>query len=286
MDNAAPLQAPEEPLTVAYYVTGHGLGHATRAADVVGELCRRGHSVVVVSAAPQHVFVAEAAGAPGALSFRKRLLDCGAKQADALSVDPSGSLELYHATAVEPRETLLIEEEAWLLEARVSIVVTDIVPLACAAAARAGLPCVGCSNFSWDFVYADYFVEEARSDALRRVVWQIAEDYSHADALLRLPGHTPLPAFREIVDVPLVVMAAPLRAETRASLGVAEDTGCCCTSLAATTCGSGRRLAAGRLVLRRRVDVQVGRAAAAELGARAARRLRARPRRRRRRHSR
>ena len=118
-DNAAPLQAPEVPLTVAYYVTGHGLGHATRAADVVGELCRRGHSVVVVSAAPQHVFVAEAAGAPGALSFRKRLLDCGAKQADALSVDPSGSLELYHATAVEPRETLLREEEAWLLEARV-----------------------------------------------------------------------------------------------------------------------------------------------------------------------
>ena len=224
-DNAAPLQAPEEPLTVAYYVTGHGLGHATRAADVVGELCRRGHSVVVVSAAPQHVFVAEAAGAPGALSFRKRLLDCGAKQADALSVDPSGSLELYHATAVEPRETLLREEEAWLLEARVSIVVTDIVPLACAAAARAGLPCVGCSNFSWDFVYADYFVEEARSDALRRVVWQIAEDYSHADALLRLPGHTPLPAFREIVDVPLVVRRPRRsRAETRASLGVAEDT--------------------------------------------------------------
>ena len=257
-DSLLPSNLLTEPLTVAYYVTGHGLGHATRAADVVGELLRRGHAVVVVTAAPQHVFVAEAAGASGALSFRKRLLDCGAKQADALSVDPSGSLELYHATAVEPRETLLREEEAWLLEARVSIVVTDIVPLACAAAARAGLPCVGCSNFSWDFVYADYFVEEARSDALRRVVWQIAEDYSHADALLRLPGHTPLPAFREIVDVPLVVRRPRRsRAETRASLGVAEDTRLLLTSLAATTCPRRAAMAAGRLVLRRRVDVQV-----------------------------
>jgi L-arabinokinase len=33
----------------------------------------------------------------------------------------------------------------------------------------------------------------------------IAEDYAAADAILRLPGYTPLPAFRKIVDVPLVV---------------------------------------------------------------------------------
>ena len=39
-------------------------------------------------------------------------------------------------------------------------------------------------------------------------MWQIAEDYAAADLLLRLPGHCPMPAFREVEDVPLVVRRA------------------------------------------------------------------------------
>ena len=41
--------------------------------------------------------------------------------------------------------------------------------------------------------------------AHRDMVWQIAEDYAAAHLLLRLPGHCPMPAFREVEDVPLLV---------------------------------------------------------------------------------
>jgi len=41
-------------------------------------------------------------------------------------------------------------------------------------------------------------------------VWQIAEDYSKAQLLLRLPGHTPMPAFRDVMDVGLVTRKARL----------------------------------------------------------------------------
>ena len=44
--------------------------------------------------------------------------------------------------------------------------------------------------------------------AYRGMVWQIAEDYACADLLLRLPGYAPMPAFREVEDVPLVVRHA------------------------------------------------------------------------------
>ena len=40
------------------------------------------------------------------------------------------------------------------------------------------------------------------------MVRQIAEDYSQADVLLRLPGYSPMPAFRNTQDVPLVVRHA------------------------------------------------------------------------------
>jgi UDP:flavonoid glycosyltransferase YjiC (YdhE family) len=38
-------------VNIAYYVTPHGLGHATRALEVMRELMRRGHSVVLSSGA-------------------------------------------------------------------------------------------------------------------------------------------------------------------------------------------------------------------------------------------
>ena len=44
---------------------------------------------------------------------------------------------------------LLETEQAWLAAVKPDLVVSDIVPLACAAAAAVGIPCVCISNFSW-----------------------------------------------------------------------------------------------------------------------------------------
>lgn len=57
-----------------------------------------------------------------------------------------------------------------------------------------------------DFVYSEYLTTVGSS--FRQLVWQIAEDYAQADLLLRLPGYCPMPAFREVIDVPLVVRRA------------------------------------------------------------------------------
>ena len=54
-----------------------------------------------------------------------------------------------------------------------------------------------------DFIYSEYLTTVPA--AFRTVTWQIAEDYAKADLLLRLPGYCPMPAFKEVVDVPLVV---------------------------------------------------------------------------------
>jgi L-arabinokinase len=66
-----------------------------------------------------------------------------------VQVDMKGSLEEYHRTCVEHRETLLETESAWLKANQFDLVVSDVVPIACAAAAAAGVPAVCVSNFSW-----------------------------------------------------------------------------------------------------------------------------------------
>eukprot|EP01012_Entosiphon_sulcatum_P013014 TRINITY_DN18295_c0_g1_i2.p1 TRINITY_DN18295_c0_g1~~TRINITY_DN18295_c0_g1_i2.p1 ORF type:complete len:634 (+),score=105.40 TRINITY_DN18295_c0_g1_i2:1155-3056(+) len=202
-----------------YYVTGHGFGHATRVAEVCAQLAALNHTVWVICSCPDFIF----ADIPN-VHIRRAVLDCGAKQADALTVDMEGSLELYRKTAVEHRDELVATEAAWLKEVGAHVVVSDVVPLACVAGKTAGIPVVCVSNFSWDFIYAEYIVSAGPSHGAQ-IVSQIADDYSAADVLLRLPGHCPMPAFSSVVDVPLVVRTSRRsREEVRQELGVPPNT--------------------------------------------------------------
>ncbi|PIN05397.1 Galactokinase [Handroanthus impetiginosus] len=210
----------KKPLVLAYYVTGHGFGHATRVLEVVRNLILAGHEVHVVTGAPEYIFTSEIKSPK--LFIRKVLLDCGAVQADALTVDRRATLEKYVEMAVVPRASILATEVEWLKSVNVNLVVSDAVPIACRAAADAGIGAVCVTNFSWDFIYAEYVMEAGRDS--HSIIWQIAEDYSHCDFLIRLPGYCPMPAFHDAVDVPLVVQRLhKSRAEVRKELGIKED---------------------------------------------------------------
>ncbi|KAG2699815.1 hypothetical protein I3760_07G206200 [Carya illinoinensis] len=191
------VSASRNHLVFAYYVTGHGFGHATRVVEVVRHLILAGHDVHVVTGAPEFVFTSEIQSPR--LFIRKVLLDCGAVQADALTVDRLASLEKYSVTAVLPRASILETEVAWLNSIKADLVVSDVVPVACRAAADAG-------------------------NHHRSIVWEIAEDYSHCEFLIRLPGYCPMPAFRDVIDVPLVVRRLHRsRKEVRKELEIGED---------------------------------------------------------------
>ncbi|XP_062163501.1 L-arabinokinase-like isoform X1 [Alnus glutinosa] len=214
------VSASRDHLVFAYYVTGHGFGHATRVVEVVRHLILAGHDVHVVTGAPEFVFTSEIQSPR--LFIRKVLLDCGAVQADALTVDRLASLEKYSETAVVPRDSILETEVEWLNSIKADLVVSDVVPVACRAAADAGIRSVCVTNFSWDFIYAEYVM--AAGSHHRSIVWQIAEDYSHCEFLIRLPGYCPMPAFRDVIDVPLVVRRLHRsRKEVRKELGIGND---------------------------------------------------------------
>ncbi len=69
---------------------------------------------------------------------------------------------------------------------------------------------IGKQNFVADFVYSAYVVAQPE---MQHFIWDIAADYAQATLLLRLPGYSPMPAFPQVVDVPLVVRKARLTRE-------------------------------------------------------------------------
>jgi hypothetical protein len=159
-----------------------------------------------------------------------RPCDTGIVQLDSLHLDAAATIaqaRAFYAT-LDARAA----EEAGLLRARgVRFVVVDAPPLGCAAAATAGIPSVVVSNFTWDWIYAEYREHLAGAPEL---IPAIQAAYGLADAAWRLPMHGGFETFppprpgataRQVMtDVPFVARhATHARAETRARLGLPLD---------------------------------------------------------------
>ena len=199
--------------TVVLAVTGHGFGHAVRTAEVARALRRRSARVVVRSDAPRWLFPEDVEWIPSP----GWQLDVGVAQHDGLELDIDATRRLWQTFVAEFDERA--DAEARLLRsAGADVVLGDIPPLAFAAAARAGRPAFGMTNFTWDWIYAAWPDFEA-------IVARIRDAYAQADGLLRLPLYGACNAFARITDVPLVARRATRsRAVVRRELGLPLET--------------------------------------------------------------
>ncbi len=106
----------------------------------------------------------------------------------------------------------LVEREAQRLS-DIDIVIADIPPLACDAAALAGVPVFAIANFSWDWIYEQLGLGAAAADAAR--------GYRHAERLFRLTPAAPMPSFLRVDDVGVLARRAQRpRYVAREALGI------------------------------------------------------------------
>jgi len=200
-----------------YYITGHGLGHASRSCQVLQALSTR-HPTIrleVVTAAPDWFL---AANLPPTTPVYRRTLDVGVCQGDSLEMHLPATVEAcrqLHAAA----PALLAAESEELRRSGVDLVVTDVAALPCTAAALAGIPAVILSNFTWDWIYEGFLDEEP--EFAKVIAWQ-RDCYRQARLGLRLPFPGPLPV-AEVIDLPLVTRRSHRpKAEIRRQLGINE----------------------------------------------------------------
>lgn len=205
--------------TVVCYVSGHGFGHAVRVMEVVNALWHRRPDVHVAIRTPAPTWFFDI-NLDGPFTLTPCQLDTGAVQRDSLHVDPEASLQAYAALA-RGKARLVAAEVAALAPARPALVLADIPALAFDVAARLGIPGVAMTNFSWDWIYADY-VEDFPSYA--GLVDDLRSSYARATLLLRLPLHGDLSAFPRVRDIPFVARRARLGpAEARRRLGLPQN---------------------------------------------------------------
>jgi len=206
-------------IRVAFYISGHGFGHASRQVEIVNAFGARhpGARIFVRSAAARWL-LERTIRVPFELDDRP--CDTGVVQIDSLRLDAGETM----ARAADFYATFdaRADEEARLLRQRdVRLVIVDAAPLGCAAAARAGIPSVVVSNFTWDWIYAAYAEHLHLAPG---VIPAIQRAYRGADAAWRLPMHGGFATFENIRDVPFVARHARHgREETRRRLELPLD---------------------------------------------------------------
>jgi hypothetical protein len=207
------------PATVAFYISGHGFGHASRDIEILNAVHRAAPDLrlLVRTSAPRWLFDLTST-AP--FEWHPAECDTGIVQIDSLRLDVAETLrraDVFHATLDDRAR-----DEARFLHAHgASIVVGDIPALAFQGACRAGVPSLAVGNFTWDWIYAAY---PAATAGHARLVPTLRRAYAHADLALRLPlggGFEGMPC---VEAVPFVARRSQRpRAETRARFGLPAD---------------------------------------------------------------
>jgi hypothetical protein len=184
--------------SVVFYISGHGFGHAIRQIAVINALhdLTPSLSIVVRTAAPEWLFTRTTCGAS---LFLPGETDTGVVQIDSLRLDVGESVR--RARAFLDRFDELAAREAAIIRANdARLVIADAPPLACAAAAMAGVPAVVCANFTWDWIYREYSEEPG----VERIVAETGRAYATAGAGWRLPFPGGFETISPIIDLPFI----------------------------------------------------------------------------------
>jgi len=203
-------------LRLAFYISGHGFGHASRQVEIINTVARRlpGTEFLIRTTAASWL-LRRTIRVPFTLDARP--VDTGVVQIDGLHLDANATADAARAFYAE-FDARADAEAALLRSQNVAAVISDAPPLACAAARRAGLPCVVVANFTWDWIYRGF---GRAFDAAPGVIPLIEQAYGEATAAWRLPMHGGFDTFAAIRDVPLVARRASRSPEdTKRALGL------------------------------------------------------------------
>lgn len=183
--------------SIAWYVSSHGWGHASRQREVIREIVSRhpGVAATVITDSPGWLWP----------STSRAVTD--RRATGPVPIESGASIDL-EATARQldsfsKRWTRLVRREAEFLSASgAGLVVSDIDAVPFEAAWSVGIPSVGIANFTWDWAFSSLLGLPCEACGL------MSSMYSHG-TLLRLPLGPSWQPFGACVDVPLLSAGIP-----------------------------------------------------------------------------
>ena len=208
-------------MQIAFYISGHGYGHLTRALEVARSLRAITTDIGIHVRAPFLLGQVEDSLGFAPDTFQSTRLDIGLVQLDSLRADLPASADKLAYYYGSEGDRIIDEEAGWLTGASIDAALIDIPPRAFDACDRAGIPAFGLTNFSWDWIWRDLAEEEPR---LAHFADLAEKSYAGCRLLFKTVMASGLDAFPVQTDVPLVARISRRDPEeTRRLLGLENE---------------------------------------------------------------
>jgi hypothetical protein len=217
-------------MTITFYISGHGFGHAARQQAIIKHLSQAGVMVHVKTPAPRKFFEF-----PN-VTYHDKRYDIGLIQPDSLTVDVEATFQWYRDFLIHQSD-LIAEEVAYIRENDVRLIVGDMPPIAFEIANEAGIPSVACTHFTWDWVYGQYLADYPQHDDIIR---NLRASYNKATLALQMPFAHEFDMFQQVEEIPLVInMPTQSRQQIRDQFNIPDDHKLCLLSMGGMNWGDG-----------------------------------------------
>lgn len=170
--------------TIAFYISSHGFGHASRNIPIIEALCSEaGIRIIVKTGKNQLDFMKQSLGSYSSkISFYEKETDIGLVLKEGTTEVDRAALKNKLTNFIQGFSSLCEEEKLFLIEEKVHLVVSDIVPWIFGAAKDINIKSVLISNFTWVEIYEELGLAEGSK------VYK--ELYARADNVLVYPLST------------------------------------------------------------------------------------------------
>jgi hypothetical protein len=205
-------------VTVVFYVSGHGFGHASREVEIINALGAAAPRLrILIRTAVSQSLLGRTLRVPHTL--RPGACDSGIVQSSSVAHDDAATIaqaQQFYSNF----DTRVTDDTRQLQHDDVRLVVGDIPPLAFEVAARLDVPSIAIGNFTWDWIYET----QPGFGAIDGLLPLIRTAYRRASRALELPFAGGFDVFPHVEKIPLVARRPTKnRTDTRAHFGIDAD---------------------------------------------------------------
>ena len=192
---------------ILYYISGHGYGHAVRSNQVIRALRKVSPDlpIHVRSTAPNWLFHDPLFP----VAHTSRSLDVGIIQPNSLEMDLKRTLQECQALH-DALPEIMAQEIRFIRDKKIAVIVGDIPPACFEIAARARVPSVAITNFTWDVIYNAYV---DRHRGFSPLITGMRGFYEKASLALTLPYPCDMSMFPKRQAIPWVTRVSRLTKE-------------------------------------------------------------------------
>jgi L-arabinokinase len=194
---------------IAFYISGHGFGHASRQVEIINRLGAFGP--ILIRSAVSPLLLKRTVRVP--YELLAGACDTGIVQTTSIGHDDETTVT--EARAFYTNFDARIARELAILQGRqVRLIVSDIAPLALAVANALAVPGIAIANFTWDWIYETH---PGFLPAGADVIELIRSCYRKTTLALELPFAGGFDVFPVVEQLPLVARRPTrTRRDTRA----------------------------------------------------------------------